>query len=248
MSVPEQPHTGSRLVGVLGGMGPRATVDFYDKLVANTPADTDQEHLRVVIWADPGVPSRQDAILADGPDPTPWLRDGIRHLVAAGAELIVMPCNTAHAFVDGLIPDSVQFLSIVQVTVDAVAARQPGPVGLLATDAALAVDLFQSSLHALGRQVLIPPPAGQAQLTSLIAQVKAGIADDRTKEQLREIIDELDARGATVTIAGCTEVSALLGDDPHDLPHDVVDPARELALVTVAHALRPAPIPGAVTP
>ncbi|GAB3493433.1 aspartate/glutamate racemase family protein [Flexivirga lutea] len=248
MSASEQPHTGSRLVGVLGGMGPRATVDFYDKLVAHTPADTDQEHLRVVIWADPSVPSRQAAILADGTDPSPWLQEGIDRLVTAGAELIVMPCNTAHAFVEGLVPEGVQFLSIVQVTVNAVAARPAGPVGLLATDAALAADLFQSSLHALGRQVLIPPPAAQARLTSLITQVKAGTADRSTEEQLREIIAELDARGATVTIAGCTEISVLLGNTPHDLPHDLVDPARELALATVAHALRPAPISGAVTP
>jgi aspartate racemase len=86
------------VVGVLGGMGPAATADFYDKLVRATPATRDQHHLRVVVWSDPTVPDRSAAIVGDGPDPTPWLLRGGRVLTGAGAGLIAVPCNTAHAF------------------------------------------------------------------------------------------------------------------------------------------------------
>ena len=86
------------IVGILGGMGPLATADFYTKLILATPATRDQEHLRVVMWADPTVPDRSVGILGDGPDATPWLVRGGQMLAAMGAAFIAMPCNTAHAY------------------------------------------------------------------------------------------------------------------------------------------------------
>lgn len=223
------------MVGVLGGMGPRAMVDFYDKLVTHTPADTDQEHLRVVIWADPTVPDRQEAILRDGADPAPWLRQGIDELVEAGAEILVMPCNTAHHFLPGLLPAGVKFFSIVDVTITAVCRRSPAPVGLLATDAALVADLFQSALRTLGRDVVLPTAAAQAELTAVINEVKAGTVDASTHDRLAAILGGLVSHGAGVTIAGCTEVSALLGAHSKS-GHDVIDPALELALAAIQRA------------
>lgn len=232
----------SRLVGVLGGMGPRATVDFYDRLVRLTPAATDQEHLRVVIWADPTVPSRQDAILRDGTDPTPWLVDGVTRLVDAGADLLVVPCNTVHRFVGPAVPDGVEFISIIDVTVDAVGRRgRAGAVGLLATDAALVSDLFQAALREDGRDVVLPAPADQAALRDIVEQVKANTADANSHRRLLAILDDLTARGAAVTIAGCTEISALLGTYHDTGGHDVVDPSEELAIATVDRAFAPAP-------
>ncbi|MEO8851794.1 MAG: aspartate/glutamate racemase family protein [Allobranchiibius sp.] len=113
-------------------MGPRATVDFYDKLVTLTPADSDQEHLRVIIWADPTVPNRQDAILSDGRSPAPWLRRGMQELVRAGAEILVMPCNTAHRYVRDVrdvLSEGVEFIDIVDVTMDAVRRQPSKPSG-----------------------------------------------------------------------------------------------------------------------
>lgn len=241
MSLLDHQPRASRIVGVLGGMGPRATVDFYDKLVTNTPAGIDQEHLRVVIWADPTVPDRQDAILRDGPNPTPWLRHGIEELVRAGAEIVVMPCNTAHRFVRDLVPPGVEFIDIVDVTLDALQHHPPAPVGLLTTDGSLASDLFQSALREIGRDVVLPTPPDQAALTDVIAEVKAGTADTRTHERLTPIQRDLAARGAGVTIAGCTEVSALIGASPDQDELHFIDPALELALAAIQRARTFAP-------
>ncbi|MBA2695360.1 MAG: aspartate/glutamate racemase family protein, partial [Actinobacteria bacterium] len=147
----QQTPTLSKVVGVLGGMGPAATVDFYAKLVRHTPAQRDQDHLRVVIWADPTVPSRQEALLAGGTDPTPWLEEGVRHLVGSGAQIVVVPCNTIHAYLGPVLADQpVEFLSIIDTTVRAIQRRDARRVGLLATDGALASGVFQAALDAAG--------------------------------------------------------------------------------------------------
>ena len=90
------------VIGILGGMGPAATADFYSKLVALTPGSTDQEHPKVVIWADPTVPDRTLALTENGPDPTPWLIRGARVLRESGATTLAIPCNTAHAFLPAI--------------------------------------------------------------------------------------------------------------------------------------------------
>src|SRR5436305_14021021 len=92
------------IAGILGGMGPAATADLYQKIIAATPATRDQEHIPVVIWADPTVPDRTPAVLDGGEDPTPWLLRGAERLVAMGAAFIAVPCNTAHAFFPRIAP------------------------------------------------------------------------------------------------------------------------------------------------
>jgi len=101
-SDPWLPVVRSPVVGILGGMGPAATADFYAKLTSRTPAVSDQDHLRVIIWSDPTIPDRSRALTGEGPDPTPTLRRGAQGLRAAGASLLAVPCNTAHAFLPGI--------------------------------------------------------------------------------------------------------------------------------------------------
>jgi len=88
--------TGTGMLGVLGGMGPMATVDFLKKLVEATPAARDQDHLGVMVAQAPGIPDRTGAILGEGPDPLPAMTIALRRLEAAGATRIAIPCNTAH--------------------------------------------------------------------------------------------------------------------------------------------------------
>jgi aspartate racemase len=227
------------LVGVLGGMGPSATVDFYDKLVRHTPAGRDQDHLAVVIWADPTVPSRQEALLTNGVDPTPWLEDGVRHLMASGAQLVVAPCNTVHAFLRPLMADQpVEFIDIIDTTVAAIRARQLRRVGLLATDGALASGLFQDSLDAAGIEWVLPSPEEQRDLMSIVESVKAGRSRPILRDGLEVILANLLERGVGAAVAGCTEVSALFGGDRPHSEVELIDPALELALETIARATR----------
>lgn len=128
-------------------MGPAATVDFYRKLIRATPASRDQEHPRVVIWADPTVPDQQEAL--GGEDPTPWLEEGVQRLVGCGAEVLVAPCNTIHAYLPAVIAGKdLEFISIIDATVDALDhSVHRSRVGLLAADAAVVSGLYQRALQ-----------------------------------------------------------------------------------------------------
>ncbi|MGH3359284.1 MAG: aspartate/glutamate racemase family protein [Nocardioidaceae bacterium] len=228
----------SRIVGILGGMGPAATADFYDRLIRATPARHDQDHLRVVIWSDPTVPNRHEALIGDGTDPTPWLEHGVRQLRQCGAEIVVAPCNTVHAFLPTIMADKdVEFLSIIDTMVDEVAAAGTGDrVGLLAADGALASGLYQSALRAAGKQTVLPADRSQQALMRTIYRVKSGSAGSREAEQLSSVLDELEAAGAHSVIIGCTELSVLSGDVRSGV--HLMDAADALVRRTVAAAAR----------
>ena len=219
----------SRIVGILGGMGPAATVDFYDKLVRATPARTDQDHLRVVMWADPTVPDRLAAVRGAGTDPSPWLTDGVRRLQEAGAELIVSPCNTVHAFLPAVMAGvGVEFVSIIDAAVEAVdVTDQERKVGLVAADGAVESELYQRALLAAGREAVLPSPSEQAELMRIIHAVKSGDHGQSERDALSVIFAALAARGAGSVIVGCTELSVVVDDVRTDLR--VVDAAEELA-------------------
>lgn len=114
-------------IGILGGMGPMATADLFQKIVALTKADSDNDHIRIYIDNNPQIPDRTTAILKGGKDPVPQMLDALRHLEACGADCIVMPCNTAHYFLDRLQPETkIPFISILESTAKACAAAHPG--------------------------------------------------------------------------------------------------------------------------
>lgn len=228
----------SRIVGILGGMGPASTVDFYGKLVDATPAAGDQDHLRVVIWADPTVPNRHDALMAGGTDPRPWLEEGVENLLRCGAEILVVPCNTAHAYLPAIVEGmDVEFLSIIDTTVDLIRASAPeGSVGLLAADGALAAGLYQSACAERGLTVVLPSEVSQAALMQLIYRVKAGAAGAAEQRRVASVVAELAGQGADIVIAGCTEVSVLLAGVDADVR--VIDPSQALAEKTVERARR----------
>jgi aspartate racemase len=224
-------------VGILGGMGPAATVDFYAKLVRATPADIDQDHLRVVVWADPSIPDRAAALLDGGTDPTPWLLSGARKLEAAGADLIAVPCNQAHAFLPA-VGDSIgiPFISMIEATVQAVrAAPQPVTrVALLAATGTLRAGLYRDQLEEAGIEQLVPTDSEQEAAMAAFRAVKAGDTGAATEDCLTEVASQLVARGADVLIAGCTE--ALLALSVERLTVPVIDPAQALAEKIVAIA------------
>ncbi|EFL23514.1 aspartate racemase [Streptomyces himastatinicus ATCC 53653] len=164
-------------VGILGGMGPAATADFYAKLIRATPAARDQDHVPVVIWADPTIPDRTAALLDHGADPSPWLKRGAHYVALAGANLIAVPCNTAHAFLGAVRSAAapVPVLDMVAETAEEVARSQPGAtVGILATTGTLTAELYQNALSRCGLKPLIPDSTAQQAVMSAIRQVKAG--------------------------------------------------------------------------
>ena len=124
----------NRVVGILGGMGPAATADFYLKLIQATPAAVDQEHLQVLIWSDPTIPDRTEALLTHGEDPTPALIAGAEMLRRSGAGMLAVPCNTAHAFLAAVQAEvDIPIIHMIEETANYVHQLKPAirRVGLL---------------------------------------------------------------------------------------------------------------------
>lgn len=245
--------TSKRIVGVLGGMGPLATVDLYRKIIEATPAARDQDHLHVIIDADPRIPDRTEALLHGGADPTPLLIAAARRLAAAGVDFIVMPCNTAHAFLPRLRDEiPVPFVSMIEQAAHAAAAVVPpgSTVGILATEGTIAAGLYQDALHAANLHPIVPDAANQTHVTAAIAAVKAGrVGKDVTSEVLLAA-SHLVERGARALLAACTELPIVLG--PEDVPVPLIDPTAVLAQAAVRAATdaagpRPEPQPEAAT-
>jgi aspartate racemase len=229
----------SRVVGVLGGMGPTATVDFYDKLVRATQARTDQDHLKVVIWADPTVPSRQAAIAGVGESPIHSLRQGVRNLVAVGADLLVCPCNTAHAFLPEIAAEEgIELISIVDTAVASIVAARGQRVGLLATDGALSARLFQPALRSAAMTPVLPSEQSQQQLMQAIYQIKSETATKAAVvDNVTAALGEFAEQDVDTVLVGCTELSTIVDQLPK-AAWNLVDASQTLVERTVLEARR----------
>ncbi len=214
-----------KVVGVLGGMGPDATIDFFAKLVAATRAERDQDHLRILIDNDPTVPDRTAAVLGRGPSPAPRLAAMASGLVAQGAEVLVMPCNGAHAFANAVreAAGEVPFLDLIETTVTATLTRHPDvlTVGLLATDATLAAHLYENAYATAGVAALVPSPDDQKRVMAAIYDIKRGRTDGAAAAALGDVAASLVRAGAGAIVAACTEVPLALRE-----PEIVVDDRR----------------------
>ncbi len=231
----------SRTVGVLGGMGPEATVDFMAKVVALTPAEKDQDHVHMLVDHNPTVPNRQAAILADGEDPGPALAAMARRLEQAGAEFLVIPCNTAYVFEKSIIDAvDIPLVSIIDVTIDALPAGCAA-AGLLATDGCIRAGVYQAGLQARGIQPLLPSDAETEELMSLISRIKAGDNGADVGPAMAQLAQALVAQGAGAIIAGCTEIPLALRADMLDVP--LIASTDVLAETTVRYARNELPLP-----
>lgn len=237
------------VLGVLGGMGPQATADFLAKLVQVTPAASEQEHLRVLVDSNPKVPDRNQAIAGQGPSPAPVLAAMAAGLEQAGAGLLVMACNTAHAF-EAAVRQAVRipFVSMVEEACDACLRDAPAArvVGLLAAPGCIEAGLYQSALAARGLQPLLLEPPQQDVFDRLLYQIKLGAPTSEIRPEMRRLAQSLTGRGADVLIAACTEVPLVLGQA--DVERPLIDATHNLALRCVRYARGLEPIPASRHP
>ena len=197
-----------KVIGILGGMGPLATADLFQKITLHTAAACDQEHPRVCIDSNTNIADRTAALLHGGADPVPEMVKSARRLESIGAELLIMPCNTAHNFYDAVASSvSIPVLHMIAATRDALKTRGVRCAGLLATDGTVQTGIYQ--------------------------RVKAGdLAHDASA--FRAACEHLLARGAEVLILGCTELPPAF--DIYHLDYPNVDPTLELALAAIRAA------------
>ncbi len=229
-------------VGVLGGMGPLATVDFMRQVVELTPAEKDADHIPLIVSSYPQIPDRVGPILRGAaPSPLAALRRERLFLEVAGAKLIVMPCNTAHFWYDALVADcAVSFLHIADATADAIVALGLPPgcrLGLIATKATLQAGMFQERLLARGFAIVVPSDAELDRWTVPgIAHVKAN-RRAAAEALFRLAIESLLAAGAERVVLACTEVPVAFAPGDALLREACIDPTEALARATVAWAL-----------
>jgi len=226
-----------KVIGILGGMGPEATIDLFRKIVESTPARSDQEHLRIIIDNNPKIPDRTAALLHGGEDPTPLLRATARNLERAGADLLVMPCNSAHLFYDRIAEAvSIPILHIADEAVEEALRRFPGiqAVGILATTATARLGLYHRRFEARGIRALSPSDADQEIVQGVIFSVKAGDKGAAVRERIRGVAESMAARGAQLLLTACTELPLILQDGDVSVP--VLDPTLALARAAVRHA------------
>lgn len=206
--MPEAESDPAFLLGVLGGMGPLATVDFLAKLVACTRADGDADHVPFVAASIPQIPSRVGAILRGTRSPLPAMLDARDRLLASGATLLAMPCNTAHRWHDELASGiGIPFLHIADTALAGIEASVPqgGAVGVIATEATQAIGLFSGRLERAGYRVLVPPRDDAAAVAAGIALVKRGRAAEGGNHFV-DVVTALERAGAQAIVLGCTEV------------------------------------------
>ncbi|MGN6459999.1 MAG: aspartate/glutamate racemase family protein [Pseudolabrys sp.] len=200
-------------LGVLGGMGPAATVDFLRKLVAETPASTDQEHVPTVVYSAPYTPDRTASILGQGPSPLPVMLNGMRLLEQLGASCVAIPCNTAHYWYSELMESSaIPILHIADAACDHAAQKVSvgGCIGILATAGTLVSGVYQRRIESRGYQCLNPEQRDLDELIMpAIYQVKAGniaAATPLLEQAKRRLVE----RGAGQVIMACTEIPLAL--------------------------------------
>ena len=219
-----------KCVGVLGGMGPDATVDFMNRLIRLVDAREDSDHIRCIVDNNPKVPSRIKALFEGGTeDPAPCLTDMARRLEAWGTDFLVMPCNTAHHYY-GQIQRAVRIPVLNMIELAAKAAQQKFPhlrkAGILATSATVRVGLYEKAFSALGIETLYPDASEQAGLLALIKSIKAGQLGDAQRAALittgRHVLD----KGAQALVLACTELS-VIAPQRDELPF--VDASQALA-------------------
>jgi aspartate racemase len=204
-----------RLIGVLGGMGPLATVDFMQKVIEATPAERDQDHVPLVIYSVPQIPDRVSAACAGTNEPLPAMLTGIRTLEQAGVEAIAIACNTAHAWYDALAASTpVRILHMVEAVISA-APQNRGPVAVLATVGTLRAGIYQRCMDQAGWQAVVPPPDIQDRILDAIAAVKLGDIG-RARASFDAAAASLLASGADRLLLACTELPVAAKGSVHE--------------------------------
>jgi aspartate racemase len=222
---------------VIGGLGPQATLDFFAKVLANTPATDDQDHLHLLIDSNPQVPDRNAAVAGTGPSPAATLVAMAKRLERSGADFLVMPCNAAHAFAESIREAvAIPFVSIIEETRDEVVQRFPDArhVGVLASSGCVDAGLYQEAFAEHGIDVVAPADDDMKEFMQLIYRIKTGDRTDAVREAMRGVAEGLVQRGAQVIVGGCTEVPLVLGE--RDAPWPLVNSTDILVAKAIQYA------------
>ena len=202
------------MIGILGGMGPFATIDLFQKIVQLTPASTDQEHLPIIIINNPQIPSRSEAILDNGKSPLNDMIHSAKLLEKSGVDFIIIPCNTAHYWISDLQKHvNVPILNMIELTSSFITNNHSitnNEILLFATTATSKIELYQNTFKNFGLTLKLPSIQEQDVIQSAINEVKAGKIDNNPYiHQIEQIIRNYESIEVSSILGGCTEIPLL---------------------------------------
>lgn len=199
-----------KTIGIIGGMGPLATVHLFERIVLRTKAQKDQDHIRVLIDSNTNIPDRTKAIIGDGEDPVKELVNSAKILEKSGADFLIMPCNTAHYFIDEIKKSvNIPFLNMPEETVKYTYDKygKDTVVGIMATDGTIKSKIYENYYSKLGIKTVVPVKTQERIMEFIYDVIKKGNYNAGT-DLLFECANELKELGATTFLLGCTELSS----------------------------------------
>lgn len=195
-----------KVLGVLGGLGPAASAEFMRLLAVFAPAERDQDHPRVILLSDPWIPDRSQAIMGRGASPGPALESGLNTLLKWGADILAVPCNSAHYFIDRFNEDDhFPLVHIVRATIAEAREASPGGAWLLSTMGTLQCGIYQHYAGLCGYTLSLPGGELPVRIQEVIHLVKANRLDE-AGEKIAYVVGELKKERDIPVIAACTEI------------------------------------------
>jgi len=227
-----------KVVGIIGGMGPEATVDLMARVIKATPASDDIDHIRMVVDNNPKVPSRIRALIEKtGESALPCLQDMARRLAGWGVDFLAIPCNTAHIYYPGVQEAvNIPVLDMIELTTERLSAENPGmrTVGLLASTAVLNLALYEKRLAEKGVELISPVAENQDLVMAAIRTIKTSNYGREIMDDIQAAADDMVDRGAEALIVACTELSII--STSLQLPDPCYDASQVLAEAIVIFA------------
>lgn len=225
-----------KIIGIIGGMGPEATADFYMKIIKATNAKKDQEHFRVIIDSNAKIPDRTEAILGTGESPVKAMIQTGKNLELLGVDVACIPCITSHYFLEEVQKDlSYPILNALEEVAKHIKNNYPGvtKIGILATTGTIKTGLFEKYLTDF--TVIYPDNISQAKkvMKAIYGDngIKSGNTEGEPLKLLKEAGSELIDKGADLLISGCTEI--ILALKPSYITKPLIDPMEVVANLVV---------------
>lgn len=226
-----------KTLGIIGGMGPLATVNLFEKIVLLTDANSDQEHLHILVDNNTNIPDRTNYILTKtGENPTLELTKSALNLQSIGADFLVMPCNTAHNFYDKIVEAiDIPFLNMIDETGKYIINnyKETKNVGLLGTNGTINAKVYHNIFDKYGLNIVTPSEENQKYIMELIYNIKEGIRQKDLKGYYKAV-EEIKDQGVDLFILGCTELS--VAKDIYDMDGNYVDPLNVIAISAIEYS------------
>ncbi len=209
----------NKVIGVLGGMGPQATVDFYRRLISLAQKEFDARNGKDFPFILIFNISPPDIISGKNRRILPFLEEGVKRLEEGEADFIVIPCNTVHVFINELKKTvTIPILSLIEETIRSVRNKGLKRVGILGTKTTIKEEIYQEKLEKFKIKSIVPGKADLRQLVEIISRVIAGERKEEDKDFILALINKMVNQGAQGIILGCTEIPLIIKQEDVNVP------------------------------